>query len=49
MLQVLSEKKINMEQLSLHRDKVVSQNWQMVQVLEESCHMVPKLATQQMH
>jgi hypothetical protein len=43
-LQVLSEQKINMEQLSLQRDEVVSQNRQMVQVLEEACQMVPELA-----
>jgi len=43
-LQVLSEKKINMEQLSLQRDEVVSQNRQMVQVLEEAFQMVPELA-----
>jgi len=41
---MLSEKKINMEQLSLQRDEVVSQNRKMVQVLEEACQMVPKLA-----
>ena len=43
-LQMLSKKKINMEQLSLQCDEVVSQNRYMVQVLEEAFQMVPELA-----
>ena len=44
MLQVLSEQRINMEQLSVQCDEVVSQNRQMVQVIKEARQMVPKLA-----
>jgi len=43
-LHVLNEQKINMEQLSLQHNEVVSHNWKMVEVLEEACQMVPKLA-----
>lgn len=43
-LQVLSEKKINMEQLSLQHDEVVSQNQQLVHVIDEACQSFPELA-----
>lgn len=43
-LQVLREKRINMEQFSLQFEKVVSQNRKMVQEIEEACQMVPELA-----
>jgi len=33
-----------MEQLSLQRNDVMSQNRYMVHVIEEACHMVPELA-----
>lgn len=33
-----------MEQLSLQHDKVVSQNQQLVQVIDDTCQSVPKLA-----
>ena len=42
----MSEKCINMEQLSLQHDKVVAQNRQIVQVVEEACQMVLELAIQ---
>ena len=43
-IQVLSEQKISIEQLSLECDELVSQNQQLVQVIEDSCRSVPELA-----
>lgn len=43
-MQVLNEQKINMEQLSLQRNKVVLKNQQLVQVIEEACQTIPELA-----
>jgi len=43
-IQVLSEQKINMEQLSLQRDDLVSQNQHLVQVVDDACQSVPELA-----
>ncbi len=45
-LQVMSEQRINIEQLSLQRNEVVEQNKQIMQVVEEACQMVPELAIQ---
>lgn len=42
-LQVMSEKRINMEQLSLQHNEVVTQNSQLVKVVEEACQIVPKM------
>ena len=44
MLQVLSEQKKNMKQLSLQCDELVSQNQQLVQVIGNACRSVPELA-----
>ena len=44
MIQALDEKKIIMEQLSLQHDKLVSQNQQLVQVVDNACRSVPELA-----
>lgn len=43
-LQVLSEKKINMEQLSLQCDELVLQNQQLVLVIGDACQNIPELA-----
>lgn len=43
-LQVFSEQKINMEQLSLQHDELVSQNQQLVKVIDDACQSVPELA-----
>ncbi len=43
-VQVLNEKKINMEQISLQCDKVVSQNQQLVQVIYATCQSISELA-----
>ena len=37
MLQVISEQRINIKQMSLQRDKVVAQNTQIMQVVKEAC------------
>lgn len=44
MIQVLSEKKINIEQLSLQHDEPVSQNQWLEQVVDYACKCIPKLA-----
>ena len=36
-IQVLSEQKINMEQLTLQNDELVSQNQQLMQVVGDAC------------
>lgn len=43
-LQVLSEKNINLEQLSLQRDSLVAQNQGLEQVMEEACSSILELA-----
>ena len=43
-IQVLNEQKINMEQLSLYHDELVSQNQHFLQVVDDSCHNIPQLA-----
>jgi len=42
----MSKQRINIEQFSLQHDKVVAQNRQIVQVVDEACQMVPELAIQ---
>ena len=42
----MSEQCINIEQLSLQNNEVVEQNRLIVQVVEEACQMVSKLAIQ---
>lgn len=44
MLQVMSEQCINIEQLILQRDEVVTQNRQLMWVVDEAYQMVPELA-----
>lgn len=43
-LQVLSEQKINMEQLSLQHNELVSQSQQLVQVIDGTCQSILELA-----
>lgn len=43
-VQVLNEKKINMEQLSLQHDEVVSQIRQLEQVIADACQSILELA-----
>lgn len=43
MVQVLSEKQINVEQLSLQHDEAVAQNWQLEQIMVEACCRAPEL------
>ncbi len=40
---MLSEHRINIEQLSLQHDEAVAQTQQLEQIIEEACHRVPKL------
>jgi len=42
-LQVLNEKKLNMEQLSLQRDEVVSQNQQLIEMIDDTFQSVLEL------
>ena len=43
-IQVLSEQKINIEQLSLQHNELVSQNQQLEQLVDDTCRHVPDLA-----
>ena len=40
----MSEKNINVEQLSLQRDELVSRNQQIVQTVDEACQRIPDLS-----
>lgn len=42
----MSEQRINIEQLGLHRNKAMEQNKKMMQVVEEACQMVLELDIQ---
>ena len=42
-VQMLSEQRINIEQLSLQRNEAVAQNQQLEQIVEEACHRVLEL------
>lgn len=43
-IQVMNEKNINIEQLNLQHDELVSQNHQIVQTVDEACRRVPELS-----